>query len=219
MSSAISHLCSSPINYRTLYHRSQPLPFRQLHSKVVIVAKSSVGSSTGISHSQTKNSFSHCNSGSSKSPIKAVEGNSNGEVINEPVEQKIRASILHDFCLGIPFGGLILGGGLAGFIFTRNLTTLSTGVIFGGALLSLSTLSLKVWKQGKSCLPFILGQAVLAATLLWKNTQAYSQTKNIFPSAIFSVLSAAMLCFYSYVVLAGGNPPPKKKKSTVVVSS
>lgn len=53
----------------------------------------------------------------------------------------------------------MLSGGLLGFIFSRNLATLSTGVLFGGALLALSTISLKVWRQGKSSLPFILGQA------------------------------------------------------------
>jgi hypothetical protein len=32
-------------------------------------------------------------------------------------------------------------------------------VLYGGALLALSTFSLKIWRQGKSSLPFILGQA------------------------------------------------------------
>ncbi|KAL0004786.1 hypothetical protein SO802_012347 [Lithocarpus litseifolius] len=53
----------------------------------------------------------------------------------------------------------VLSGGLLGFVFSRNLATLSTGVLFGGALLALSTFSLKIWRQGKSSLPFILGQA------------------------------------------------------------
>uniref|UniRef100_A0A2N9HD90 Chromatin-remodeling ATPase INO80 n=2 Tax=Fagus sylvatica TaxID=28930 RepID=A0A2N9HD90_FAGSY len=34
-----------------------------------------------------------------------------------------------------------------------------TGVLFGGALLALSNFSLKIWKEGKSSLRFILGQA------------------------------------------------------------
>ena len=55
--------------------------------------------------------------------------------------------------------GLGLSGGLLGFVFTRNIATLSTGVLFGGALLALNTFSLKIWRQGKSSLPFILGQA------------------------------------------------------------
>lgn len=55
-------------------------------------------------------------------------------------------------------GGLVLGGGLFGLIFSRNPATLRTALI-GGALLALSTFSLKIWRQGKSSLPFILGQA------------------------------------------------------------
>nr|VDD10602.1 unnamed protein product [Brassica rapa] len=109
-------------------------------------------------------------------------------------------------------GGLVMSGGLLGFAFSRNLTSLSTGVLYGGALLALSTLSMKIWRQGKSSFPYILGQAVLSAV-----------TKKLFPAGLLAVIlvtfflclfhcSAAMLCFYSYVVLSGGNPPPKKLK-------
>ncbi|KAF3973474.1 hypothetical protein CMV_003093 [Castanea mollissima] len=84
------------------------------------------------------------------------------------------------FCFGSPYGGLVLSGGLLGFVFSRNLATLSTGMLFGGALLALSTFSLKIWRQGKSSLPFILGQAALSAALLWKNFQSYSLTKKVF---------------------------------------
>lgn len=52
----------------------------------------------------------------------------------------------------------MLGGGLIGLIFSRNPATLRT-VMIGGALLALSTFSLKIWRQGKSNIPFILGQA------------------------------------------------------------
>ncbi|GAA0140566.1 hypothetical protein LIER_01886 [Lithospermum erythrorhizon] len=145
-----------------------------------------------------------------------LEGAETLEPIQEsPVAQPQKAAKIHDFCFGIPFGGLVLGGGLVGFVFSRNLTTLSTSVIYGGALLALSTISLKVWRQGKSSLPFILGQAVLTAQLLWRNSQTYSLTKRIFPTGFYAAVSAAMLLFYSYVVLSGGNPPPKKLKQTV----
>ncbi|GAB4846930.1 hypothetical protein Ancab_025940 [Ancistrocladus abbreviatus] len=142
----------------------------------------------------------------------------NGSVKSSVTEQK-RAAKIHDFCFGIPFGGIVLTGGLLGFVFSRNLTTLSTGVLFGGALLALSTISLKIWRQGKSSLPFILGQAVLSAALFWKNFQVYSLTGKLFPSGLYAALSAGMLCFYLYVVFSGGNPPPKKLKSTANVAS
>ncbi|KAK1320059.1 hypothetical protein QJS10_CPA03g00114 [Acorus calamus] len=141
-----------------------------------------------------------------------------------PVEEvgapeKKRAAKIHDFCFGIPFGGLVFGGGLVGFIFSRNLATLGTGVLYGGALLALSIISLKVWRQGKSCLPFILGQGAIAATLLAKNFQTYNLTKKLFPTGFYAFMSAAMLCFYSYVLISGGNPPPKKSKLATNSSS
>lgn len=142
-----------------------------------------------------------------------------GQVQEDGVTQQIRAAKIHDFCFGIPFGGLVLGGGFFGFIFSRNLATLSTGVLFGGALLALSTFSLKIWRQGKSSLPFILGQAVLSAAFLWKNFETYSLTKKLFPTGFYALISAAMLCFYSYVMISGGNPPPKKLKPSASVPS
>ncbi|XP_024025424.1 protein FATTY ACID EXPORT 1, chloroplastic [Morus notabilis] len=134
------------------------------------------------------------------------------------VEQK-RTAKIHDFCFGIPFGGIVLSGGLIGFVFSRNPATLTTGVLYGGALLALSTLSLKIWRRGKSSLPYILGQGALAAALLWKNFQTFSLTKKVFPTGFYAFISGAMLCFYSYVLLSGGNPPPKKLKSSPSVAS
>lgn len=61
--------------------------------------------------------------------------------------------------LSFVVGGFVLTGGIIGFLFSRSPATLASGVLVGGALLFLSTLSLKVWRQGKSSLPFILGQA------------------------------------------------------------
>ncbi|GKV27666.1 hypothetical protein SLEP1_g36805 [Rubroshorea leprosula] len=96
-------------------------------------------------------------------------------------------------------GGIVLSGGLIVFIFSRNPTTL----LFGGALLALSTFSLKIWSQGKS---------ILAGVFLWKNIEAYSLTRKIFPAGFYAAISAAMLSFYIYVVISGGSPAPKKLK-------
>ncbi|KAJ6818223.1 protein FATTY ACID EXPORT 1, chloroplastic [Iris pallida] len=122
-----------------------------------------------------------------------------------------RHAKLHDFCLGIPFGGIIFSGGLVGFLFSRNPASLTTGVMLGGAILAMGVISLKVWRKGLSSVPLILGQAALAATLMWKHLQLYSLTKKIFPTGFYVILSAAMLSFYAYVLISGGNPPPKKK--------
>nr|CAB3470370.1 unnamed protein product [Digitaria exilis] len=52
----------------------------------------------------------------------------------------------------------------------------------------------------------------VAAAVAWKHCQAYATTKKLLPWGFYAALSAAMICFYSYVLLAGGNPPPKKAK-------
>ncbi|KAF5750249.1 hypothetical protein HS088_TW03G00582 [Tripterygium wilfordii] len=186
----------------------------------------------GTDTSETKTTLSYSDNASSNSwPEEAAKYSSAKEVagdkveLNEPVQESVialepkRAAKIHDFCFGIPYGGFVLSGGLIGFLFSRNLMTLSTGVLFGGALLALSTLSLKIWRQGKSSLPFILGQAALSAVLLWKSIQAYSLSKKLFPTGLYAAISAAMLFFYSYVVISGGNPPPKKLKSSASVAS
>lgn len=130
---------------------------------------------------------------------------------SEDVLQSKKHAKIHDFCLGIPFGGIVFSGGIVGFLFSRNPASLTSGVMFGGAILAMGVISLKVWRKGLSSLPLILGQAVLAATLLWKHLQLYSLTKKIFPTGFYATMSAAMLCFYAYVIISGGNPPPKKK--------
>ncbi|KAK6127294.1 hypothetical protein DH2020_038957 [Rehmannia glutinosa] len=233
MSPAISQLSCFPsmVNNRLvqLHTRSYPCPTNFRPGKVLNVMNSD-GHGTNVSHLETKPtpsytedaSTSHNGSSVKSHPVAegfAVGGATNGHGQEQVISQPKRAAKIHDFCLGIPFGGLVLGGGLVGFIFSRSAVTLSTGVLFGGALLALSTFSLKVWRDGKSSLPFILGQAVLSVALLWKNFQAYSLTKKIFPTGFNVVISAAMLCFYSYVVISGGNPPPKKLKPSVAVGS
>ncbi|KAJ4830981.1 hypothetical protein Tsubulata_009299 [Turnera subulata] len=126
---------------------------------------------------------------------------------------------IHDFCLGIPYGGVVMGGGLLGFIFSRNPASLASGFLFGAAFLALSISSLNTWRQAKSSLPLVFGQAVLSAALLWKNFQAYSLTKRLVPSGFYIVVSAGMLFFYLHVLMSGGNPPPKKLQSAATVTS
>ncbi|XP_012470573.1 protein FATTY ACID EXPORT 1, chloroplastic [Gossypium raimondii] len=208
--------CFSSINRRfQLYHRSTFRPVTRSKSFVVTSVDGHGAETTG---NQLKTTPSYI-AGESKAFIEDMprtypnaeehvpENTSDLEEEHGIIQQK-RAAKIHDFCFGIPYGGLVLSGGLIGFIFSRNTTTL----LFGGALLALSTFSLKIWRQGKSSLPFILGQAALAAVLFWMNFQTYSSTKKLFPNAFYAAISAAMFFFYSYVVISGGNPPPKKMK-------
>lgn len=223
MSLAISQLsCFSSIKGRLVQLHSRPLyPCSAFPLKVIAMSndehgtdESSLKSRTTLSYA-TDSSKSH--NGTSSNSYSAPEEYVTAKEINESVQensgsQPKKAAKIHDFCLGIPFGGLVFTGGLFGFIFSRNPATLSSGVLFGGALLALSTISMKVWREGKTSFPFILGQAVLAAALLCKNMQTFSLTGKLFPTGFSAAISAAMFCFYSYVILSGGNPPPKKLK-------
>lgn len=156
-------------------------------------------------------------------PLSNIEDNVNEDKISQPVEnavtEPVKAAKIHDFCFGIPYGGIVFLGGLVGFLFSRNTATLMSGGLYGGGLLALSLISLKVWGQGHSSLLFILGQAGIAAALLWKNMQTYSLTKRILPTGLNIVISGAMLCFYAYVVVSGGNPPPKKKAKAAAAAA
>ncbi|KAM3209487.1 hypothetical protein ACQJBY_063897 [Aegilops geniculata] len=136
--------------------------------------------------------------------------------IDQEVAPPHKSAVIHDFCLGVPFGGLLFSMGLVGFLFWRSPVSLTFGVAPGLAILGLAVLSLKGWRSGKSSLPFILAQAAVAAAVAWKHCQAYATTKKLLPWGFYTALSALMICFYSYVLLAGGNPPPKKKPAAAI---
>jgi len=121
-----------------------------------------------------------------------------------------RSAKIHDFCLGIPFGGLLFSMGLLGYMFSRSTISIVLGVAPGLATLLLGTLSLKFWRSGKSSVLFILAQAAISAFLAWKYSHAYFLTNRLLPWGFYASLSTAMACFYGYVLLAGGNPPQKK---------
>ncbi|CAL9151439.1 unnamed protein product, partial [Musa hybrid cultivar] len=124
-----------------------------------------------------KHSVSLCHKGSSSSSIDAntsmrhTQSKPDEAPTVEPVNGKMsmdihvqteavitikRSAKIHDFCLGIPFGFFFLGGCLDIF-FSRN----PTGMVSGRVILALSFFSLKVWRTGRSSLPFISDQAGL----------------------------------------------------------
>ncbi|XP_030494307.2 protein FATTY ACID EXPORT 1, chloroplastic [Cannabis sativa] len=206
--------CFSAIN-RQLYSHSRS--FLRPQSWILTSVERSCGSISKNSLSYVSNERKPHVERAEKSSYTDVEEDQ--EVENLKTTEPTKAAKIHDFCFGIPFGGIVLSGGVLGFIFSRNLATLTTGLLYGGALLALSTFSLMIWREGKSSLPYILGQGALAAALLWKNFQTFSLTKKVFPTGVYAFISAAMLCFYSYVLLSGGNPPPKKLKSSATPSA
>lgn len=118
---------------------------------------------------------------------------------------------IHDFCLGIPYGASLAIGGLLWFIISGSTAAIRFGVILGGILLGLSVSSLNAWKQGKSTSAYIKGQAAISSILAFREIRRLFEVKASFPAALIALISAGMLGFYCYVLLAGGNPPKKTK--------
>ncbi|XP_060184245.1 protein FATTY ACID EXPORT 1, chloroplastic-like isoform X3 [Lycium barbarum] len=187
MSSAISQLsCFSSINHRLLFHThlhpfwvcgvSDTLSGMYIHLHIFIchgvqvVVVRNDGRGTDFSNLENKTTLGYTGDASqshngslSNSNLKSEElvpgKEMNGSVQENSISHSKKTARIHDFCFGIPFGGLVFTGGIVGFIFSRNPATLSNGVLFGGALLAFSAISLRVWRQGKSSLPFIIGQS------------------------------------------------------------
>ncbi|XP_021971440.1 uncharacterized protein LOC110866593 isoform X4 [Helianthus annuus] len=177
MSSTISQTsCISAVHSRLHLRNRNQSPLQILRSKVVMMNNingHAIKASTLESKSALNRTLKSHNAILGK-PNSSTTEYVNGEEISEPTENVIseqRSAKIHDFCFGLPYGGIVLSGGLIGFIFSRNTASLVTGGLYGGALLALSVLSLKIWKQGQSSTPFILGQLGIAAALLWKNIQ------------------------------------------------
>ncbi|KAL8133393.1 hypothetical protein AgCh_008744 [Apium graveolens] len=164
MSLAISQLsCFFSIHRRHNFHA-------RLYLRTKVLAVKSLGArNIAVSCSESKASVSYTedpvvsNNGISENIYSEEEEHINENLTSGPVDDVVaedkKGAKIHDFCFGIPYGGFVLSWGLIGSIFSRNLSTLGNGLIFGGALLALSIYSLKVWRQGKSSIPYVLGQA------------------------------------------------------------
>ncbi|KAJ7527095.1 hypothetical protein O6H91_16G036500 [Diphasiastrum complanatum] len=123
---------------------------------------------------------------------------------------------IHDFCLGIPYGGLLAIGGLLSFIITGSTSAIRFGVILGGLILFSSVTSLKVWKRGESSMPFIKAQAAITLIIFARDVRRFLESKAFFPAAVMCLISAGMVGFYGYVYFSGGNPPKKAKADASV---
>ncbi|KAM5585647.1 protein FATTY ACID EXPORT 6 [Rosa sericea] len=119
---------------------------------------------------------------------------------------------MHDFCFTIPYGLLLMGGGVFGY-FRKG----STASLFGGAgiglLLTLAGyLSLQAFHKKKNSYPALILQTVCAATLTWVMGQRYLQTSKIMPAGVVAGLSVLMTGFYLYKIATGGNHIAAKTK-------
>eukprot|EP00271_Cylindrocystis_brebissonii_P015712 TRINITY_DN38693_c0_g1_i1.p1 TRINITY_DN38693_c0_g1~~TRINITY_DN38693_c0_g1_i1.p1 ORF type:complete len:331 (-),score=59.76 TRINITY_DN38693_c0_g1_i1:359-1351(-) len=118
-----------------------------------------------------------------------------------------RGAIIHDFCLGIPYGLVLATWGALAFLLTGSVEALRFGVGIGGILLAASIQSLQRWKKGKPTMACIAVEAGMTFVLLLK--EAAGSPFSALPSLSSFLISAVMLGFFGYVAVSGG--PPSKR--------
>ncbi|CAL9095709.1 unnamed protein product [Musa acuminata var. zebrina] len=118
---------------------------------------------------------------------------------------------MHDFCFTIPYGLLVLVGGIVGYARRGSTASLAGGAGSGLVLLLAGFVSLKAFeKRRNSYLAFGL-ETVCALALTFVMGKRYLETSKIMPAGVVAVLSALMSLFYLYKIATGGNHIPPKE--------
>ncbi|KAK4804185.1 hypothetical protein SAY86_004002 [Trapa natans] len=117
---------------------------------------------------------------------------------------------MHDFCFTIPYGILLVIGGIVGFLKKQSLHSLAGGGGAGLLLIFAGYLSLKAFEKRKNSYFALILETVTAAALTFVMGQRYIQTSKIMPAGIVAGLSALMTGFYIYKLATGGNHIPAK---------
>uniref|UniRef100_F6HEP1 Uncharacterized protein n=1 Tax=Vitis vinifera TaxID=29760 RepID=F6HEP1_VITVI len=91
---------------------------------------------------------------------------------------------MHDFCFTIPYGLVLVGGGIVGYAKKGSLASLGGGLGTGFVLILAGYLSLKAFKKKKNSYLALILETVCAAALTWVMGQRYMQTSKIMPAGI-----------------------------------
>ncbi|KAL8033580.1 hypothetical protein ABFX02_13G168600 [Erythranthe guttata] len=117
---------------------------------------------------------------------------------------------MHDFCFTIPYGLLLVCGGVIGYAKKGSAASLGGGVGTGLLLVLAGYVSLQAFhKRKNSYFAFILETAI-AGVLTWIMGQRYMQSGKIMPAGIVAGISVVMTGFYLYKIATGGNHIPPK---------
>ncbi|KAG1347336.1 protein FATTY ACID EXPORT 5 [Cocos nucifera] len=117
---------------------------------------------------------------------------------------------MHDFCFTIPYGLLVLVGGLVGYARRGSTASLAGGAGSGLFLLLAGFLSLKAFEKRRNSYPALIIETVCALVLTILMGQRYLETSKIMPAGVVAALSALMSGFYLYKIATGGNHIPSK---------
>ncbi|XP_042420172.1 protein FATTY ACID EXPORT 5-like [Zingiber officinale] len=117
---------------------------------------------------------------------------------------------MHDFCFTIPYGLLVLVGGVIGYVRRGSTASLAGGAGSGLVLLIAGFISLKAFEKRQNSY-FALGlETVCSLTLTYVMGTRYLETSKIMPAGLVAALSALMSLFYLYKMATGANHIPPK---------
>ncbi|KAL0353631.1 UNVERIFIED_CONTAM: cytochrome [Sesamum angustifolium] len=120
---------------------------------------------------------------------------------------------MHDFCFTIPYGLLLVLGGVVGYAKKGSTASLAGGLGTGLLLVLAGYLSLQAFHKHKNSYFALILETAVAAILTWIMGQRYMQTGKIMPPGIVAGISLAMTVFYIYKIATGGNHiPPKTER-------
>ncbi|PIN26907.1 putative membrane protein [Handroanthus impetiginosus] len=117
---------------------------------------------------------------------------------------------MHDFCVTIPYGLLLVCGGIIEYAKKGSTASLAGGLGTGVLLVLAGYLSLQAYHKRKNSYFALILETALAAILTWVMGQRYMQTGKIMPAGIVAGISVVMTGFYLYKIATGGNHIPSK---------
>ncbi|KAL2476292.1 Protein FATTY ACID EXPORT 5 [Abeliophyllum distichum] len=117
---------------------------------------------------------------------------------------------MHDFCFTIPYGLILVCGGIIGYAKKGSTASLAGGLGTGFLLILAGYLSLQAFQKRKNSYFALIIETACAAILTWVMGQRYMQTSKIMPAGIVAGISLFMTIFYFYKIATGGNHIPPK---------
>ncbi|OMP04427.1 hypothetical protein COLO4_09650 [Corchorus olitorius] len=105
---------------------------------------------------------------------------------------------MHDFCFTIPYGLILVAGGVIGYLKKGSTASLGGGVGTGLVLILAGYLSLKAFEKRKNSYLALVLETVTAAALTWVMGQRYYQTSKIMPAGIVAGLRLILITVKSY---------------------
>ncbi|EPS68413.1 hypothetical protein M569_06356 [Genlisea aurea] len=119
---------------------------------------------------------------------------------------------MHDFCFTIPYGLLLVLGGVFGFVKKGSTASLAGGAGTGALLILAGYLSLQAFHKKRNSYSALILETGIAGLLTWIMGQRYAETGKIMPAGMVAGLSFVMAVFYVYKLATGGNHIAPKKE-------